>query len=100
MDRTIIIKRPTTQRTASGSQTESLATVATTRAKVEYAPGIGNEQYEGEKNTAGAVLYFTIRYRVVEYTDQVEYNGQLHDVIGLEELGRRQYLKIKTRVKS
>lgn len=100
LDRTITIMRPTTQRTASGAQTETLASLGTTRAKVEYAPGIGNEEYQADKNTAVAIVYFTMRYRQLQYTDQIDYNGRLHDVLALEELGRRQYLKVKTRVKS
>lgn len=97
MDRRVELKRITTQRTASGSQSQALSTVATLWAEVKY--GTGDETYEADKLTAVGLVHFTIRYREVLTTDQIEYNGQLHDVVHIEELGRRQYLKLKTRVK-
>jgi head-tail adaptor len=100
LDRQVVIMRPTTQRTPSGAQTQSLQTLATTRAKVEYPAAIGDENYQADKLTAVALVFFTMRYRALEYTDQIEFNGRLHDVIALEELGRCQYLRVKTRVKS
>lgn len=97
MDRRIELKRLTVARTASGAQTETLTTLATLWAMVEY--GAGDERYEADKLTAVGLVHFTIRYRVLLQTDQIEYNGQLHDVVHIEELGRQQYLKVKTRIK-
>jgi head-tail adaptor len=100
LDRMVSIMRISTQRTPSGSQTESLVSIGTTRAKVEYPAAIGDEQYQADKNTAVALVFFTMRYRVLQYTDQIDYNGRLHDVLAIEEVGRKQYIRIKTRVKS
>jgi len=97
MARRVELQRITTARTASGAQTEALTTVATIWAAVDY--GTGDEKYEADKLTAFGIVNFTIRYREVRMTDQIAYNGQLHDVVHTEELGRQQYLKIKTRVK-
>lgn len=59
----------------------------------------GNKDEEEllDKQTVIEILYFVIWATTVSTSDQIVFNSKTYDIINIEEIGRRNYLKIKVR---
>lgn len=91
LDRRITIKVNTPGIDDTGGSKDSTSDL-TVWAKVEYKSG-------AERDTDGVIfsnanVNFIIRYRSVDLNDWVEYDGKRYDIERIEELGRRQWLKL------
>lgn len=57
----------------------------------------GEEHDVNDKQTVVEMRTFVIRYRTVTYSNKIIYNSSVYDIIGIEEIGRRKFLKVKTK---
>jgi hypothetical protein len=50
-----------------------------------------------DKQTIIEKRVFVIRYRTLTYENQIVYNSNVYDIVKIEEIGRRQHLKVSTK---
>lgn len=97
--------RQITLRTEAASTTNSLGEVtAVTNTDVTVWANVSNEDKTtglendlNDKQTVVENLVFVIRYRTLLFTQKIVYNSVVYDITGIEELGRRSYLKVRTK---
>lgn len=58
---------------------------------------IGEENNVNDKQTVIEMRTFVIRFRTLAYTNKIIYSGATFDIIGIEEVGRRRFIKVKTK---
>lgn len=99
------LDRQITVRSEATSTTNSLAEVtAVTNTDVTVWANVSNEdkttgleQDLNDKQTVVENLVFVIRYRTLLFTQKIVYSSSTYDITGIEELGRRAYLKVRTK---
>ena len=78
-----------------GEVTSIVTTSVEVWAHVAYSES--NEDELLSKETIIEAPEFYIRYTTVNEKDQISYNSKSYDILAIEPLGRRMYLKIKTK---
>lgn len=97
LDTEIQLQAFTTSANSYGELAKTWATYATEKAKREYSATTSGENYEGQVNLSVLRIQFTIRWlpqSTVTVKDRVLYASEYYDIVKIEELGRRRYLKI------
>lgn len=96
LDRRIALQVVTTTRDAWNHPTESWATVATVWAT--KTPRQATEPTEASQVVALEVVHWYIRYRddVAAGTHRVKWGAVVYDITGVQELGRRDGLRLIT----
>lgn len=79
-----------------GEQVESFATYATVWA--EKLEGGGREAFVAQQTYASTDMRFRIRHRTdVLVTDRISFDGKGFDIVGINEIGRREGLELFAR---
>jgi SPP1 family predicted phage head-tail adaptor len=94
LDRRIRIEQCTWVTDSVGQRIAVWSTLATVWAKVAYESG--REVYEADQKVAERVVKFIVRYRSLDETMRVVYDGFVHDILAIEEIGRERYLALRT----
>lgn len=99
LDRTISVRSEATSTTnALGEVTAVTNTDTTVWAHVMNDDRVTGEENDiNDKQSVIEFRTFVIRYRTLVYTNKIVYNSNVYDIVGIEELGRRQFLKVKTK---
>ena len=92
-------------RTKTASTTNSLGEVtATTNTDVEVWANVANDDKEkglemdlNDKQTNVERRIITMRYMTLAYTNQIVIGSNEYDIIGIEELQRRRFLKVQVK---
>jgi SPP1 family predicted phage head-tail adaptor len=93
MDRCITLQYESTARGADGSFLKSWASLGVIRAAYNYRSG--GEKFEMDQETAVRMVTWTIRYIAdVDETWRIKHGSDLYDIVNVEELGRKKYLKL------
>lgn len=97
LDRKIVIQTVTESRSGSGAVTDSWSAFATVWAKVR--PLSGREYLAAAQINAEVDTEFTIRWLSgVTPKMRISYDGNIYDIEHIAEIGRREGLKILTRI--
>jgi len=101
LDKRIVLQTRTTAANAYNEPIETWSTLATVRAKIEYPVTGSNEQYQDAVNLAQTVVFFTIRHRTdVSSVERISYDSNTYDIEApIAEVGRKNFLKIKARLR-
>lgn len=95
LDKQILIKRETLSVDAFGASVGTLATLHTLRAQIVTAST--DEAIRAYGESTEVLTVFRTRFRSdVLVSDIVEYNGRLHNIIEIKELGRGNGLELRT----
>jgi len=95
LNRYIIIEVATMQKNNLGTPTENYTEYKRTWASVNYPAGRMDYAEHGEIARTDAV--FTIRYdKNITYKHRVYYNSQYYKIEHIEEIGRREGLRLRT----
>lgn len=95
LDETIYLQSYTTAGDSYGGLTKTWATYATEKARIEYTATTSGEDYVNHVNLSVLRIAFTIRWRDgVTVKDRVLYNSEYYDIVKIEVLGRRRFIKI------
>jgi len=98
MDRRITLQTNMPAQDAYGEPIEAWSDIATVWASV--APKSATERFESDQEHAQAQTEFRVRWRAgIDAADRITYNGQVYDITGVIELGRREGLLITGVVK-
>lgn len=65
-----------------------------------WAHVMNNDKDEADVNDKQTVIEhrtFIIRYRTLTYSHKIIHNSASYDIIGIEEIGRRRFLKVRTK---
>lgn len=94
LDRRILIQSPVKEINAVSDQAEITrwTDVAEVWAKVE--DHTGSEVFEGDQVEAVRGTLFTIRYRTIEMTWRIFFDGEFYDIESVQRPDRKGYLKI------
>lgn len=95
LDRRIELIRVSNTQSGSGAVTETETVLATVFARV--SEGAGDEEMDLDKVTAVGIAMFRVRYRQMLYTDRIRYQGNVYDIVNIQEVPRKQGLDIKAR---
>jgi SPP1 family predicted phage head-tail adaptor len=100
LDRRVSLYRPVVSIDDYGGEALTWEKVAEMWAGVSYTDTGSDERALAAQETAVQRLIFTVRYaatcgRVGEKM-KIEYEGQDYDILTVQEIGRRQFLKIAT----
>jgi SPP1 family predicted phage head-tail adaptor len=99
MDRCITLQNEVKTRGTDGSWLKSWSTIKRVRAAYDYRSGA--ERFEADQEQANRVVTWTIRYRSdVDEKCRIVHGSDIYDIESVEELGRRNYLKLYARKKS
>jgi SPP1 family predicted phage head-tail adaptor len=80
----------------TGEKLHTWTTYANVWAKIKEAP-TGVEQVNADRRENKQIVDFTIRYNSnVLVKHRVEWNGKYYNIISLQEINRKFYLKIQT----
>lgn len=96
LDRLITVRSEATSTTNSLGEVTAVTNTDTT----VWAHVMNNDKEETDINDKQTVVEnrtFVIRYRTLTYQNKIVYNSNVYDIIGIEEAGRRMYLKVKTK---
>lgn len=86
----------TTTDSNTGEKLQTWAQYATEWAQVVEAPA-GIEQVNGDRREHKQTVDFTIRYNgSVSVYHRIEWSGQYFNIINIQDLQRRMYLKLQT----
>jgi len=100
MDRRIVIERAALTTNQYGERAEAWATYATVWAEVSYKYGSGTESIQSDQILTKQPVSFTIRFSAdvsgVIPSDRVSYDGNYYQIEALQEIGRREGLRIVT----
>ena len=98
MDRRITLKAVTSTKDSKGGTVKTRSTLDVVWATIKYPKGMSmNEGEEAGVETAIKTAEFTIRYRTdVNETIEVDYQSQTYDVKRVEEIGRKEGLRLVT----
>lgn len=101
MDRLVTVQQYTANRSSdTGAEAPTWATLLTTPAYMKI--GGGNESVLGDRRENTANVTWTIPYdfNITQVTEKmrVVYNSENYNIIQVEEIGRRQHLKLYTTV--
>lgn len=96
LDRRITIQEPIESRTASGHEKQTYQDLATVWASKGYRSS--EEDLETMRETRSDDITWTIRYRTGLTAKMIIIDnvGERYDIKGFKELGRKEYLEIKT----
>ncbi len=95
LDRRISLRVKTVANDASGEEIETWAELDGVWAMVTI--GATSEAHEAAQDHATEETEFLIRYRTditVNTLNEIAYDGKTYDISGVEEVGRREYLRI------
>ena len=93
MDRCIYLQFETTARGADGSFLKSWSDIAFVRAAYNYKSG--RETFEANQETAVRMVTWTIRYLPdIDETCRIKHGSDIYDIVNVEELGRKRYLRL------
>lgn len=93
LDRRVILQSCTISQEADGGVIRTYQNVATVWASV--TPEKGQENFADDQPIARQSVVFTIRYRAgVEPKGRVQYQGRFYNIRDVQEVGRREGLKI------
>lgn len=70
-------------------------------AKIDYRDKSTTEDFQSKRETATTAVIFTIRWikDLLDKKNRIQYNDQIYDIISIQEVGRRKYLKIEAQLK-
>jgi SPP1 family predicted phage head-tail adaptor len=99
MDRRIVIEQPTATKDDWNYDVVTWTTLATVWAdKLDRGSG---EVVEVDRQTALTRTQWTMRYRsTVNSTMRILYNSQYYYIVGVEEIGRREGLRVFTELRN
>lgn len=93
MDRRIVVEKPTITQDALGGRVEAWQEVCQTWA--EIVPQSVRARYDGAVESSERKVIFRVRYiSDIKETQRVRYEDKTYQIIGLQELGRREGLEI------
>lgn len=97
LKRRIILKQYTESKDDTGAPLETFSTLDTVFAKPIFESSTEKELIN--KETGVTKVDFIIRYRSdIDYKNQIEYRSQTYDIIGVEEIKRRLFIKLTGRL--
>ena len=101
LDRRITLQNRTVAANAFNESIETWSDLDTVWANVEYSLTGSGEGFEDAVNLAQTRVDFTIRHRSdVGHVERISYNSETYDIESpLAEIGRRQYLKIRAKLR-
>lgn len=95
LDRRIVIEQVTETRDAYGGIVETWATFATMWAQV--VPTNVNEIYNADALRAFKMTTFTVRWREgLDPKMRIQFDGHAYRILGVKEVGRRDFIDILT----
>lgn len=97
LDTPVDLQYFTTAADAYGGLTKTWTTYTSPKARVEYASTGSGEAFDKHVNLSVLRVEFTIRWvtsRTVSVKDRIVLESENYDIIKIEQLGRRRYLKI------
>lgn len=93
LDRRITLQRATSSQDEAGQSIPAWSKVAEVWAQV--LPLAAREPFQADQRAAWVDTKFVIRYRAdVGPLDRVLYGGRTYDVVGVQEIGRREGLEL------
>jgi len=95
LDRRIAIRSTTYSQNAFGHNTNPVNTDIAVNAAYSYSGK--DEKDELGKETNYQYLHFIIRYMTVLMTSKVVFEGIEYDIVNIEPIGRRRFLKLKVK---
>jgi len=100
MDRRITLQRATLAANAYGERAETWGTLATVWAEIQYKEGSGREAVQSDQLYSRQPVHFIIRYSSdvasIRPSDRVAYNSDNYQIEAIQEIGRREGLRIVT----
>jgi SPP1 family predicted phage head-tail adaptor len=94
LDRRIRIEQCTYTTDSVGQRIAVWSTLITVWAKIVYESG--NEKYEANQKVAERIVKFIVRYRTLNETMRVVYDGRVYDILAIEDISRDRYLALRT----
>ncbi len=95
LNRKIIIERSTIAKDVVGTPVETYVKFKEKWANV-YISG-GSTNFESMGALANTAIDFTIRYdNDIDYSCRIKYDGQYYKILHIEQIGRKEGLKIRT----
>ncbi len=94
LDRRIRIEQCTYTTDSVGQRIAVWSTLITVWALVAYESG--TEVYEASQKVAERVVKFIVRYRSLNETMRIVYDGVVYDILAIEEIDRKRFLAIRT----
>lgn len=100
MDRWIEIKEPTVTRSATGQETITYTFKTGVWAFVEWQTTELKEKEQAGFDQASSMIDFTFRWiDNITPKDIIDYNGLTYDIVAVMEEGRRDRIKVRTRLR-
>lgn len=97
LDRRITLQSRTVAANAYNEQIETWTDILDVWAKVEYPATGSDEITQSGLNVAFQRVMFTIRHRNdIGFVERIVYKSETYDIERIEEIGRKQYLKLTT----
>jgi SPP1 family predicted phage head-tail adaptor len=93
LNRRIVIEQPTTTKADDGQEIPSWSTLSEVWAKVSFEKG--GEAMEADQLVARRIIKFWIRYREVDETMRILFDGGYFNIRHIERIGRSKYLILK-----
>ena len=102
LDRRIALQRPTTSTNDYGEREVTWNTYATVYAAIDRKPS-ASERVSGEQVLSYQSVVFNIRYSstvsILEASHRVSYDSKIYDVLGVQEVGRADQLRVITELR-
>jgi SPP1 family predicted phage head-tail adaptor len=96
LDRRVLLESRTDSQDSTGEVIVSWVELATVWAKKEDETIGSGEEYRDSKLTSEQRSFFTIRYRAdVNTLLRLTYDGLVYDIMTVNEVGRRKFLKLE-----
>lgn len=94
LDRRIRIEQCTYTTDSVGQRIAVWSTLITVWAMVVYESG--NEKYEASQKVAERIVKFIVRYRALNETMRVVYDGRVYGILAIEDIERKRFLALRT----
>lgn len=95
LDRKVVLLEYSTGKDKSGAPLTTFSELATVWAMINYRSS--KEEEILNKETGVTMVDFYIRYRRdIDTKNKIQYDNRTYDILGVEEVKRKQLLKIKT----
>jgi SPP1 family predicted phage head-tail adaptor len=102
LDRRITLQKPVTATNDYGEREVTWTGYATVWASIDRKP-TASERISGEQVLSFQSVIFNIRYSsivsILEASHRVSYNSKIYDVLGVQEVGRLEQLRVITESK-
>jgi SPP1 family predicted phage head-tail adaptor len=97
LDEEIQIQRKVSTYDQTGGEIKTWQTLYTVLARTEYPNTGSTENFEAGMETTLRRVVFTIRFEDdIEETDRIVHDGDTYDMLAIQPVGRRMYMKLLT----